>query len=629
MRIALTAFAFFFGMLAHAACLAPCSYGAEDAYAFDADGNIVEAANDIAYEAFVYDDTGWLSESVTEVGGVAFASAWCRDAGGLVTNVVYADGKSVSRTYDLAGRLVSVRDWLGHEWTFAYDAASRQAGGTSPSGTSHSFSYDAAGRLSAWSVTGVAGRMIERDAAGRRTRDTVTAGPMPAATLLRNAENTFDAADRLVSAKAAYNGSRYPVQEIFLYDGNGAMTNATSGGETVFSAAYDAQGRLASLEGSADFSYDALGNRVRAAGRIFIPDHTDPLKRPLIECDADGTPLRYYIWGPGRLLGFVYAADTLTVAHSDEQGSVIALTDETGELLFRANYSPYGEDWGSSGTNAAPFAWLGGLGVMRQLTTPNSQLTTLYLTRHRLYSPVLRRFLSADPLGIDGGLNLYAYANCDPLAYIDPLGLCAMGGDGWTRIAGFFQMIGGGVEATVGYGFAGLTAETGVGIAAGVAVGLHGTDVAIAGYYAMVNGVPQDTLTSQGLQAVGVPQDWANGIDAGVSMVGTMGVGAAARGAIVTVEQNSLGMGTARKAVEETGKLQLRSAPRFSEDASALIKLSKQVRRSGVSREDAQTLLEWAREYNVPAHGPEQHLNRNFKDWHIHIGPIDHIIITP
>ena len=52
MRIALTAFAFFFGMLAHAACLAPCSYGAEDAYAFDADGNIVEAANDIAYEAF-------------------------------------------------------------------------------------------------------------------------------------------------------------------------------------------------------------------------------------------------------------------------------------------------------------------------------------------------------------------------------------------------------------------------------------------------------------------------------------------------------------------------------------------------------------------------------------------------
>ena len=70
----------------------------------------------------------------------------------------------------------------------------------------------------------------------------------------------------------------------------------------------------------------------------------------------------------------------------------------------------------------------------------------------------------------------------------------------------------------------------------GVAVGLHGTDAAIAGYYTMVNGVPQDTLTSQGLQAIGVPQDWANGIDAGVSMAGTMGVGAATRGVGTVIE---------------------------------------------------------------------------------------------
>ena len=184
-------------------------------------------------------------------------------------------------------------------------------------------------------------------------------------------------------------------------------------------------------------------------------------------------------------------------------------------------------------------------------------------------------------------------------------------------------------SALVGYGFAVASAETGFGIAAGVPVGLHGSDVALACYYTMVNGVPQDTLTSQGLQAVGVPQDWANGIDAGISMAGTMGVGTAARGTIVAYEQKALWEGSTRKAVEGTGKLQLRRVPRFSDDASALIKLSKQVRRSGVSREDAQTLLEWAREYNVPAHGPEQHLNRNFKDWHIHIGPVGHIIITP
>ena len=156
----------------------------------------------------------------------------------------------------------------------------------------------------------------------------------------------------------------------------------------------------------------------------------------------------------GEYISFIDPDDTLTVAHADEQGSVIALTDENAALLFRASYSPHGEDWGSSGTNATPFAWLGGLGVMRQhnsqLTTPNSKLTILYLTRHRLYSPVLRRFLSADPLGIAGGLNLYAYANGNPLAYIDPLGLCASDSDWGMRIGDFFEMIGNGLSTAGG-----------------------------------------------------------------------------------------------------------------------------------------------------------------------------------
>ena len=92
-------------------------------------------------------------------------------------------------------------------------------------------------------------------------------------------------------------------------------------------------------------------------------------------------------------------------------------------------------------------------------------------------------------------------------------------------------------EEAYAFGVDGNFAETGVGIAAGVAVGLHGTDVAIAGYYTMANGVSQDTLTSQGLQAVGVPQDWANGVDAGISVIGTMGVGAAAKSPMILASQ--------------------------------------------------------------------------------------------
>lgn len=40
--------------------------------------------------------------------------------------------------------------------------------------------------------------------------------------------------------------------------------------------------------------------------------------------------------------------------------------------------------------------------------------------------PELQRFLSEDPLSLDGGLNVFAFVSNNPLRYIDPLGLKAL-----------------------------------------------------------------------------------------------------------------------------------------------------------------------------------------------------------
>jgi YD repeat-containing protein len=409
------------------------SASAEERFGYDAVGNLLTASNATARLAFGYDSMDRLIAAtntiqVSPATSFEFLISYKRDAGGLVTNIVYAAGKAVSRTYDDDGNLKSVKDWLGHEWTFGYNGMGQPTGGFSPGSFTHGFTYDGAGRLDGWSVSSIAGRTIERDTAGIRTRDTVTIGTMPTPSTNRKAVNAFDAADKLVSASVTYS-TNAPLSETYGYDLHGSMTNIVSGTNLLFAASYTDFGQLSSLMHSRtnelmNFFYDANGNRVITGDKLWVTDHADPVKRPLIECSTNGVVQRYYLWGNGRLLGFIDSEGALTIAHSDEQGSVVALTASNGAVLHTAHYGPHGENWGTTGTNATPFAWLGGHGVLSSSCfTLSPSPFTLYLTRHRLYSATLKRFLSSDPLGLEGGLNLYAYGESDPLSYIDPLGL--------------------------------------------------------------------------------------------------------------------------------------------------------------------------------------------------------------
>lgn len=42
---------------------------------------------------------------------------------------------------------------------------------------------------------------------------------------------------------------------------------------------------------------------------------------------------------------------------------------------------------------------------------------------HRFYDPSIGRYISADPIGLAGGINLYAYVGGDPVNWVDPWGL--------------------------------------------------------------------------------------------------------------------------------------------------------------------------------------------------------------
>ena len=78
--------------------------------------------------------------------------------------------------------------------------------------------------------------------------------------------------------------------------------------------------------------------------------------------------------------------------------------------------SPYG-----TGSDGFPF-----FGSLLDVQTDGS--AQVYM-RNRYYDPVHGRFTQEDPIGLAGGLNLYGFANGDPVNFSDPFGLLAMRDD--------------------------------------------------------------------------------------------------------------------------------------------------------------------------------------------------------
>ncbi len=286
-------------------------------------------------------------------------------------------------------------------------------------------------------------------------------------TLSWSARGRRDLADRVTSAFGRVEG--IPATWAYDYDAAGNLLEASrmvTGIVTSVGYAYDRAGRMVAITNGAaveSYVYDAGGSRVKrvkdGTTRYFALDYADGFKRPLAELDSAGAIVRRYVWAGALLLAVVESNGVVRYAHSDGQGSILALTDSSRNVTDQFAYGPYGEPWSRTGTNELPFRWLGGSGVVYAGDG-------LYLTYHRLYDANLKRFLQSDPKGIAGGVNLYAYGNLSPLVYVDPLGLCADRGiPSFTSFFGFEQLR---MAATGWYGGTGIRLNTAQRVIAGV-----------------------------------------------------------------------------------------------------------------------------------------------------------------
>jgi len=220
------------------------------------------------------------------------------------------------------------------------------------------------------------------------------------------------------------------------YDNNG---NLTFDGTVTY--CYDVEGRLtrAITAGTCAsptttlgaYAFDAQGRRKsKTAGGTTTITVTDADNREVLEYDGtSGTIQRWYAYGAGSndVLGQMnVAAGTRTTLVPDIQGSFIASMASNATTFSKAAFLPYGENAAStSGT----FRYTGSR--IDPETVATSQPSGLYYLRARAYSPQWGRFIQVDPIGYQGGINLYAYTGNDPLNQTDRQGTSSDGPGGY------------------------------------------------------------------------------------------------------------------------------------------------------------------------------------------------------
>jgi RHS repeat-associated protein len=425
---------------------------------YDDNGNVLTVTGPNGTVTREYDALNRLTKYTDARGNI---TGYQYDPAGNLATLTYPGGRQVTYGYDKANRLATVTDWAGRLTGYEYDKNGRLTQTTRQNGTIQTISYDDAGQVLQQKDIDPSGAVIMQydftyDAVGNVTTEQRVYGGETFA-----CSNSYDAVRQLLQQKDLGGSGAASSQYDFTYDPGGNVTTgqsvygqppaamtyafgnrlATYNGQAVTydndgnltcgplagamgSFTYDARNRLTGAGGTG-YLYDAENNRISLIESVhgsvcetkYIVNPNAALSQTLIKTSPGGSQT-YYIYGLG-LIGEEDSQGNYRTYHFDRRGSTVAVTDSNGNVADRFQYSPYGQLTSQAGTIQTPFLYNGRDGVM---TDPNG----LYYMRARYYSPEIQRFLNEDEFAgrYDNllNINLYEYANNNPVMNVDPSG---------------------------------------------------------------------------------------------------------------------------------------------------------------------------------------------------------------
>ncbi|MEW6665618.1 MAG: RHS repeat-associated core domain-containing protein [Thermodesulfobacteriota bacterium] len=370
-------------------------------------GRVTSMVDPTGRSEYTYDELGRLATERRTMEGTVYTTQYAYDGNGSLVAMTYPSGLVVEYQRDGAGRISGVKVngqtlagdtaylpfgplssrtlgsnllSIAHTHDQRYQLKAIQAGPL----LDYQYTHDPAGNITA--ISGV----TEPSPAGETRQYEYTANLLTTVTSKDARQYTYDGAGNIIS-DGVFN---------FTYNHSGRLVRVTKGGDLV-----------------AEYAYDGLARRVKKtiAGSTTV-FYYDKQANLIAETKADGTPLRDIIYADGERIAMKLYGDQAGIYYflNDHLGTPHMVIDATGQIVWHAAYLPFGQAQILTEKIPNHFRFPG------QYYDPE---TGLHYNYFRYYDPSTGRYLTPDPLGLIGGVNLYRYALSNPAIWVDSSGL--------------------------------------------------------------------------------------------------------------------------------------------------------------------------------------------------------------